>query len=79
MIKHKIRAKDGGTKIVSLTAIKALRYHCIECVGFAASEVKNVQVLCVHYSLIGSVRFRDTKVMEISIILIKSDGICRGF
>ena len=33
MIKHKIRAKDGGTKIVSLTPIKALRYHCMECVG----------------------------------------------
>ncbi len=40
MIKHKIKAKDGGTKIVSLTPIKALRYHCMECVGFAASEVK---------------------------------------
>ena len=52
MIKHKIRAKDGGTKMVSLTPIKALRYHCMECVGFAASEVKKcTSPLCSFISL----------------------------
>ena len=41
MIEHTIRSKDGGTKEVSLTPLKAIRYQCLECLGWSASEVKN--------------------------------------
>jgi hypothetical protein len=40
MIRHKIKSKDGGTREVSLTPIKAIRYQCLECMGFVTSEVK---------------------------------------
>jgi hypothetical protein len=40
VIKHEIRNKDGGTSEVSQTPIKAIRHHCIECMGFVTSEVK---------------------------------------
>ena len=40
MIEHIIRSKDGGVKTVSLTPIKAIRYQCLECVCWSASEVK---------------------------------------
>jgi hypothetical protein len=40
MIKHTIRSKDGGIKAVSLTPIKAVRYQCLECMGWSAYEVK---------------------------------------
>ena len=39
MIKHKIRTKDEGIKEVSLTPIKAIRNHCLECTGWSAHEV----------------------------------------
>jgi hypothetical protein len=32
-IKHTIRSKDGGTINVTLTAIRAIRLQCIECMG----------------------------------------------
>ncbi len=32
MIKHTIRSKDGGTKEVQLTPLKAIRLQCLECV-----------------------------------------------
>ncbi len=40
MIKHSIRSKDGSTKAVLLTPLKAIRYQCLECVCWSASEVK---------------------------------------
>jgi len=40
MIKHEIRSRDGRTKVVSLTPIKAIRYQCLECMGLVTSEVK---------------------------------------
>ncbi len=50
MIKHEIRSKDGGTKVVSLSPLKALRYHCLECVSWSAYEVKYcTSKLCALY------------------------------
>ena len=50
MIKHTIRSKDGGTKVVTLTAIKAIRNHCMECMGWSPLEVKNCSnQLCSMY------------------------------
>ena len=40
MIKHTIRSKEGGTKTVILSALKAIRLHCLECTGWSAYEVK---------------------------------------
>ncbi len=40
MIKHTIRCKKSGTREVLLTPLKALRFFCIECMGFSAFEVK---------------------------------------
>ncbi len=40
MIKHTIRSKNGGTKAVSLSPLKAIRYQCLECMGFSAFEVR---------------------------------------
>ena len=40
-IKHTVRRSGNGTvKNVQLTPIKAIRYNCIECMGFQASEVE---------------------------------------
>ncbi len=41
MIKHTIRSKGGGTKIVSLSPLRAIRLNCLECVCWSAYEVKN--------------------------------------
>ncbi len=41
MIRHEIRSKDGGTKEVSLTPLKAIRYQCLECLGWSPQEIKN--------------------------------------
>ena len=50
MIKHTIRSKDGGSKIVSLTALKAIRLNCLECVYWLPFEVKNcTSPLCSLY------------------------------
>ena len=40
MIKHTIRSKDGGTKEVSLSPLRAIRLHCLECLGWSAYEIK---------------------------------------
>jgi hypothetical protein len=51
MIKHEIRSKDGGTKKVSITPLKAIRCQCLECVCWSASEVKRcASTLCSLYS-----------------------------
>jgi len=39
-VQHKIRSKNGGTEVVNLTPIRAIRLHCLECVGHAPSEVR---------------------------------------
>ena len=39
-IKHTIRTWDG-TETVSLTPIRAIRKHCLECVCWVAAEVEN--------------------------------------
>lgn len=39
-IKHKIRAASGGTKIVTLTARRAIIENCKECMGFNTHEVR---------------------------------------
>jgi hypothetical protein len=39
VIKHTIRNKNGKKKKVLLTPIKAIRFQCIECMGFVTSEV----------------------------------------
>jgi len=50
MIKHTIRSKGGGTKVVSLSPLKAIRYQCLECLGWSAYEVKNcTSKLCSLY------------------------------
>ncbi len=41
MIKHTIRSKDGKTKEVVLSPLRAIRLNCLECVCWSASEVKN--------------------------------------
>jgi hypothetical protein len=40
MIKHKIQSKNGTTKEVNLTPQKAIRQHCLQCVGWVPSEVR---------------------------------------
>jgi hypothetical protein len=40
-VKHRIRANDNGkTKVVALTARRAIIEHCKECMGFNAAEVR---------------------------------------
>jgi len=41
-VKHEIRTQrgNGETRVVALTSNKAIRYQCLECVGWSASEVK---------------------------------------
>jgi hypothetical protein len=39
-IKHTVKADGkGNTKQVTVTALKAIRGHCIECMGFQIHEV----------------------------------------
>lgn len=40
-IKHRIRAdENGNTRVVTLTARRAIIEHCKECMGFNANEVR---------------------------------------
>lgn len=39
-IKHQIRKPDGTLNTVDLTQVKAIRAFCLECCGWAPSEVK---------------------------------------
>ncbi|MBT6048901.1 MAG: hypothetical protein HOG49_19055 [Candidatus Scalindua sp.] len=41
MIKHAIKSREGGTKVVSLSPLKAIRFQCLECMGYSACEVRN--------------------------------------
>ncbi len=50
MIRHEIRSKDDGTKTVLLSPIRAIRFNCLECVCWSASEVKHcTSKLCPLY------------------------------
>ncbi len=50
MIKYSIRSKNGGTKEVSLSPLRAIRLNCLECVCWSAYEVKNCSSkLCALY------------------------------
>lgn len=50
MIKHTIRSKDGSTRKVFLSPLKAIRLNCLECVCWSASEVKRCTgKLCALY------------------------------
>ncbi len=50
MVKHTIRAKDGGSKKVSLTPLKAIKYQCLECMGWSVNDVKYcTETLCSLY------------------------------
>jgi hypothetical protein len=50
MIKHEIRTKEGKTRKVNLTPLKAIRLQCIECMGFSAFDVKGcTSPLCSLY------------------------------
>ena len=40
MITHTISSKNGGTKAVSLTPLRAIKYQCLECVCWSTHEVK---------------------------------------
>ena len=38
---HEVRVNDKGkTKMVELTPMKAIRFHCKECVGFQLAEIR---------------------------------------
>ncbi|MFC1890925.1 hypothetical protein ACFLZT_00865 [Thermodesulfobacteriota bacterium] len=47
-IKHKIRSDgNGNTKVMNLTARRAILAHCKECMGFNRSEVRQcTSMLC---------------------------------
>jgi hypothetical protein len=40
MLKHTIESKDEGTEEVFLTPMRAIRFFCLECLGWKPSEVK---------------------------------------
>ena len=50
-VTHEIRSDGNGkTKIVNLTPIKAIRYQCLECMGFQYGLVADcTSVLCSLY------------------------------
>jgi hypothetical protein len=50
-VRHEIRANgEGKTKIVKLTARKAIIEHCKECMGFSGAEVRRcTSTLCSLY------------------------------
>jgi len=50
-IKHRIRKdENGSTKVVSLTARRAIIEHCKECVAFVSAEVRRcTSELCALY------------------------------
>jgi len=40
-VKHKIKKDgNGNLKNVTLTPLKAIRYHCVECMGFSPKETR---------------------------------------
>ncbi|MBL7180272.1 MAG: hypothetical protein ISS65_08715 [Desulfobacterales bacterium] len=50
-VKHRIKANgNGGTKIMKLTARRAIIEHCKECMGFQGAEVRRCTAkLCPLY------------------------------
>ena len=50
-IQHKIRSDgNGGTRVITLTARRAIVEHCKECVGFNYAEVRRcTSKLCPLY------------------------------
>ena len=57
-VKHEIRSNDdGGTKVMNLTARRAIIEHCKECMGFNTADVRRcTSTLCALYPF----RTRDT-------------------
>jgi len=51
VIKHNIRSNGNGkSKVVKLTALKAIRFHCIECMGFNKSYISECSsTMCALY------------------------------
>ena len=45
-IQHVIRTPDGGTREVTMTRGKAIRFHCLDCCGWDQIEVR----LCTAYT-----------------------------
>jgi|TARA_B100001964_G_C14209578_1_gene589830 hypothetical protein len=41
MIKYTIHGKTGKEREVELTPLKAIRFHCLQCVGWHPSDVKH--------------------------------------
>ena len=41
MIKHTIQWKTEEEREVGLTPVRAIRFHCLQCVGWSPSEVKS--------------------------------------
>ena len=41
MIRHTIRSREGKTREVSLSPLRAIRLNCLECVCYSAYEVKH--------------------------------------
>ena len=41
MVDHEIRSLDGVIRRVKLSPIKAIRAHCLECMGWNYDEVRN--------------------------------------
>jgi hypothetical protein len=39
-VKHAIRSKDGGTVVVTLTPMKAIRAKCMECSDWQQNEAR---------------------------------------
>lgn len=43
-IRHEVRTEDGLEIIENLTARKAIKLHCWECMGWAVTEVRKCEV-----------------------------------
>ncbi len=39
-VEHEVRNRTGGTRQVKLTPIKAIRYQCLECLGWSPTQVR---------------------------------------
>ncbi len=49
-IAHKIRISDGSEEWKNITPIKAIRYHCVECMGYQYSLIEGcTSPLCALY------------------------------
>ena len=50
-VRHKIKADgNGNTKVINLTARRAIIEHCKECMGFNGAEIRRcTSMLCALY------------------------------